>query len=286
MERILRFHPLIAFNDRRGGGPRAGIPPLIFGGAFFCVFFIFMPATILAGPPFVNDDPETVEYRHWEMYLAAQYSHGRDAVSSTLPHFEVNHGVIPNVQLHVIAPLVYVKPQGLGSQYGYGDTELGVKWRFIRETVAIPQVGIFPMIEFPTGDAAKGLGNGRAQYFLPVWIQKSFGPWTTYGGGGYWINPGAGRRNRWQFGWLLQRQIVHSLAVGAEIFHFTASSGDGDASTGCTLGAMIDISESHHLLLSAGRDFHGPGIFSAYVGYQYTFGPQRTAGGVGSPRKI
>ncbi|HEV3191748.1 MAG TPA: hypothetical protein VGY54_14660 [Polyangiaceae bacterium] len=25
-----------------------------------------------AGPPYVTDDPELVEYRHWEMYLASQ----------------------------------------------------------------------------------------------------------------------------------------------------------------------------------------------------------------------
>lgn len=273
-------------NAHRGSGPSAGIRPVFFIGAVFCCLFVFFPRPVPAGPPFVNDDPETVEYRHWEIYLAAQYIHGLDQYSSTLPHLEVNNGVIPNVQLHVIAPLVYVKPQGVSSQYGYGDTELGVKFRFIRETSATPQVGIFPMIEFPTGDQAKGLGNGRAQYFLPIWIQKSFGPWTTYGGGGYWINPGAGKKNWWQFGWLLQRKIVHSLALGAEIYHLTASSDNGDASTGYTIGAMIDISEKHHVLLSAGQNFHGQGNLSAYIGYQYTFGPQKTTGGDGSSREL
>jgi hypothetical protein len=26
------------------------------------------------------------------------------------------------------------------------------------------------------------------QAFLPVWLQKSFGDWTIYGGGGYGLN--------------------------------------------------------------------------------------------------
>jgi len=35
------------------------------------------------------------------------------------------------------------------------------------------------------------------QAFLPVWMQKDVGDWTVYGGGGYWINPGAGQKNWW-----------------------------------------------------------------------------------------
>jgi hypothetical protein len=56
---------------------------------------------------------------------------------------------------------------------------------------------MFPLVEVPSGDADKGLGNGKTQYFLPVWLQKDFGKWTIYGGGGYWINPGTGNKNWW-----------------------------------------------------------------------------------------
>ena len=59
--------------------------------------------------------------------------------------------------------------------------------------------------------------------FIPIWLQKDFGDWTTYGGGGYWINPGPGNRNYWFAGWLLQRQVTKQLALGAEVFHQTAS---------------------------------------------------------------
>jgi hypothetical protein len=241
----------------------------------FWSIFVVMPKISLAGPPFVTDDPETVEYQHWEVYLAAQYKHDRDEDSSTLPHLEVNYGLIPNVQIHLIAPLVYVKPEGETSQYGYGDTELGVKFRFIQETDYIPQVGIFPMVEFPTGNSADGLGNGKAQYFLPIWLQKSWGAWTTYGGGGYWINPGEGNKDWWQFGWLIQRSINSTLTLGTELYYKTASTEDGESAKGYTVGAVINITENHHILLSAGQDIDGPTYLSAYIGYQFTFGPQK-----------
>jgi hypothetical protein len=41
----------------------------------------------------------------------------------------------------------------------------------------------------PTGNAERGLGTGHTHGFMPLWLQKSFGKWLTYGGG-YWINPG------------------------------------------------------------------------------------------------
>jgi hypothetical protein len=234
-----------------------------------------LPAIALAGPPFVTDDPEPVEYKHAEAYLAVQYRHDRDGDSSTLPHVEINYGLIPNVQIHLIAPLQYMKPEGASSHYGYGDTELGVKYRFIRETDYVPQVGIFPLIEFPTGDSDKGLGSGRTQYFLPIWLQKSRGPWTTYGGGGYWINPGERNKDWWQFGWQIQREINKTLTLGTEIYYKTASTADSNDSTGYSVGAIINFTENHHLLLSVGQDINGLNYFSAYIAYQWTFGPQK-----------
>jgi hypothetical protein len=262
-------------NKQSDINSRRSVLCIIFLSAVFWGVFLFAPDLAPAGPPFVTDDPETVEYQHLEAYLAVQYKHDRDGNSSTLPHFEVNYGLIPNVQIHLIAPLVYVKPEGEGSQYGYGDTELGVKFRFIQETDYIPQVAIFPMIELPTGDSVKGLGNGRTQYFLPIWLQKSFGPWTTYGGGGYWINPGDGKKDWWQFGWQVQREITKMLTLGTELYYKTASTEDGKDTTGYTFGAIINITENHHILLSAGQDINGPNYFSVYIGYQFTFGPQK-----------
>jgi hypothetical protein len=244
--------------------------------------FAFMPQMVQAGPPFVTDDPETVAYQHWEIYLAAQFKHDRDQDSSTLPHLEINYGAIPNVQIHLIAPLVYVKPEGGSSQYGYGDTELGVKFRFIQETDYLPQVGIFPMVELTTGDAGKGLGNSRTQYFLPIWLQKSFGPWTTYGGGGYCINPGEGNKDWWQFGWQLSREINKHLTLGAELYYKAADTNDSNDTTGYSVGTIINITENHHILLSAGQDINGPNYLSIYVGYQFTFGPY----GFGPPKKV
>ena len=131
-----------------------------------------------------------MDLNHWEVYLASIDQRTSDGRSGTLPHLEVNYGAFPDLQLHAHCPdrLRFARFVAMGHA-GLGDIEVGAKWRFLQETDATPQVGIFPLLELPTGDQNRGLGAGHTQVFLPVWVQKTLGGWTTYGGGGYWINP-------------------------------------------------------------------------------------------------
>lgn len=265
-------------RGKQSSGFRQKVGPILqIGLAVVLILFLSWSMVLnsaWAGAPFFTDDPEPVSFKHGEFYIGSQYVKARDGQSATLPHFEFNYGILPNVHLHLIAPFQYDRPEGENAQYGYGDTEFGLKFRFIQETEHIPMVGTFPLVLFPTGDSDKGLGNGQAQYFFPLWFQKSWGPWTTYGGGGYWVNQGEGNKNWWFAGWLLQRELTKQLTLGAEIFHRTISQEGGEESTGFQAGGVIHLTPNQHILLSAGRDFDGPNLFTAYIAYQFTFGPE------------
>lgn len=241
----------------------------------FTAAIIILGTTVAthAGPPFVTDDPEPVDYQHWEFYVASQDAKVGGDWSGTAPHIEINYGVVPNVQLHLIMPIGYDVPPDGASHYGYSDTEIGFKYRFLQETNYLPQAGIFPLLEIPTGSAQDNLGNGRLQAFIPLWLQKSWGSWTAYGGGGYGINSFSQGGENWQFvGALLQKQVLPNLALGAEIFHQTASQPDfPNEGTGFNIGAVYDFSEHRHLLFSAGRSIDGPSDFQCYIAYQFTF---------------
>jgi hypothetical protein len=243
---------------------------------FFAVFIgITAGAALLrAGPPFFTDDPEPVDYRHWEFYVASQQARDRDGVSGTAPHFEINYGIAPDMMLHVISPLSFNKPSGRPFRYGLGDMELGLKYRFVRETGGRPQIGAFPHLEVPTGSRGRGLGNGKPQLFIPVWIQKSWGSWTTYGGGGYWINPGSGNRNYWSVGWEVQRDLSRRVTVGGEIFGNTSSAIGQGGQAGFNLGAIFSFGGGHQIMVSAGRDFLGTNTLFFYVAYYLTVGPR------------
>jgi len=229
--------------------------------------------SVYAGPPFRTDDPETVEYRNGEFYVAHAYSNDRGGVSGTAPHLETNFGIVPNVQLHLTIPMAFSRPNGEATLYGPGDVELGVKYRFVQEAENRPMVGTFPIVHLPTGNSDRGLGNGSAQVFLPLWLQKAWGPWQTYGGGGYWINPGTDNQNFWFFGWQVQREVNKRLTIGAEIFNQTPAVKDGSYETGYNIGTMINFTENHHFIFSGGTDIWGQNLFSYYAAYLWTWGP-------------
>ncbi len=227
-----------------------------------------------AGPPFVTDDPEPVDFKHWEVYLATQQNHNADGWSGTAPHLEINYGVVPDVQLHVIAPFAYDRPNGARTTYGFGDMEMGIKYRFVHETDNRPMIGIFPLVELPTGNSTQGLGNGKAQFFLPIWLQKKLGDWSTYGGGGYWFNPGQGNRNWWYGGWQVQRKITEPFAIGAEIQYRTAQTIGGSSSVALNGGGIWDLSKNVHFMLTAGHTVAGRSEFQGYAAIQFTFGSE------------
>jgi len=240
---------------------------------FLLAWLLLSSNLLYSGPPYDTDDPEPVELHHWEFYMSSRPVHNDDGWLGTLPHVEVNYGAVKNVQLHFITPMAFNFPAGEPKNYGLGDTELGVKYRFLQENKSTPMIGIFPLIELPTGNRNKGLGNGRAQLFLPLWIQKSFGDWMTYGGGGYWINPGEGNKNWIYTGWLVQNQLTKKFNLGVELYYMTPQESGGVSETRFNIGAVYDFSEKHHLLLSAGKGFLGPVKAQFYAGYQLTLGP-------------
>lgn len=193
----------------------------------------------LAGPPFRTDDPVPVGYQHSEIYLFSTGTQEADGTNGLGPAVEFNYGPLPDIMLHIVIPMAYNAIESETSHFGYADTEVGIKYRFVHETDGHPMIGIFPLVEFPTGDQDQGLGNGRAQYFFPIWLQKNFGKWTTYGGGGYWINPGQGNKNYWFSGILCQYSFSNSFYLGGEIFYQTADTTDGDDNSGFNLKAAF-----------------------------------------------
>jgi hypothetical protein len=255
---------------------RAGLT--LCAGAAAAMLALCRPAE--AGPPFITDDPVPVDLNHWEVYLYSAGALRQSDAAGFGPGVEVNYGAAPELQLHLIVNAAYNAPDGEATRFGPGDTELGTKYRFVDpgEHDWYPQVAIFPLLELPSGDAARGLGAGHVQAFLPVWIQKDWGKWTVYGGGGYWINPGAGNQNYWFTGITLGRQVTEKLALGAELFHQTANTIGGSASSGFNLGGVYDFTEHYHLLFSAGRGNLAYAIagnvtnpFAYYAAFQWTF---------------
>jgi len=228
-----------------------------------------------AGPPFLTDDPEPVDLNHWEFYIFGQGDKSAAYDSISGPAFEFNYGIAPNTQFHLVAPIANFAYAGSSWASGYGDTEVGIKVRFVDETETIPQIGIFPMVELDTGNSGEGLGNGHSWYRLPVWLQKSWGPWTSYGGGGVALNSAQGERNSGFAGWLVQRDIGKYLTLGAELFWQGADAIGGPGSTLANVGGSINFTEKFNVLFSIGHSISGERDTVWYLGLYWTGGPEK-----------
>jgi hypothetical protein len=240
---------------------------------------LLLPVAALAGPPFQTDDPQPIDYKHFEFYTFGSLDGTAIANGISGPAFELNWGALPNLHLHIIAPLAGVVPgDSTPKAYGLGDIELGIKYRFIQETKKTPMVGTFVMFEMPSGSASKGLGVGKTWYKVPLWAQKSWGPWTTYGGGGETLVNVKGYRNYPFAGWLLQRDLGKKWTLGTEAFYHGP---EGPATAQPRPATLLDFGGYYkfrdpgfQFLFCYGHTIAGQRETYAYAGLYWTWGKE------------
>ena len=232
------------------------------------------PISGRCGAPFETDDPNTVAAGHVELLVFYQGTLTAAGRSGSAPGFEAHFGALDGLELDVAGALAFDTGAGAGTQWGYGDTTLGLKYRVIPESEAVPLVSLVPKLTIPTGDGDRGLGNGGSQVFLAASAQKTQGSFQTYGNAGYWINNGPNNRNYWFFGWQAQYQFSDAWTIGAEIFHTTGQTTGESPSTGFNVGGYYVFNPQRQLLFSAGRGMQNAAVtnrVSAYAGFQLSF---------------
>jgi hypothetical protein len=224
-----------------------------------------------AGPPYVTDDPEPTDYHHFEIYAFTGGTAARNDTSGA-SGLDFNYGGVPDLQLTAVLPLEYDAPSGSPTVLGVGNIELAAKYRFLLQDDFGWDVAVFPRLFLPS--ASRRVGDRHASFLLPIWMERDFGKWSTFGGGGCALNNGDDSQDYCLAGWALTREVMPNLRLGAEFYHQTADTRGGRASTGFGFGATYDISQTYHLMASA-----GPGIQHAdetndaswYVALLFTF---------------
>jgi outer membrane putative beta-barrel porin/alpha-amylase len=216
------------------------------------VLAVLLTAPANAGPPFVTDDPEPTDYGHFEIYAFTQGLSAEGSKSGTALGLEVNYGLVPDVQVSVSLPVGFSAPNRSRPRFGITDAEFGVKYRFMSEDKEgwRPQVSFYPSIDGAI--ATRNFGDNETHEFFPIWAQKSFGPWTAFGGGGYRINPGRDGVNSGFEGATLLRQISERFSAGVELYHESAQAHSSGSVTGIDVGALYDFNKALHVVASAG----------------------------------
>jgi Putative MetA-pathway of phenol degradation len=220
-----------------------------------------------AGPPFVTDDPEPPPPGGWEINVPFILERTPGTTDMDAPLFDLNYG-LPDIQLKLEFPVSVVREDGNGTEAGPGDLLTGVKWRFLNNEQSQLQFGIYPQLLLPTGDHARGLGDGGSAFVFPLLAQKNWDRWTFYGNIGFWWQTAAETRNYVYAGAVLEREINERLTLGAELFGNSPKERGARFDFAFNLGGKWKMSNHVNLLFAGGRDIVGDTNAMAYIGLQ------------------
>jgi hypothetical protein len=198
-----------------------------------------------AGPPYLSDDPEPTDYKHFEIYT---FSNGTVTQTGTTGEagIDFNYGAAPNLQLTAVLPAGYAFG-GLGPDVGgFGNVELAAKYRFLTQDTAGVDVAFFPRVFLPSGSSL--VGTPHTSLFLPLWLEKDWDKWSAFGGGGCELNRGGDSQDFCQMGLVVTRQVTAKLQLGMEVFHQTPDTIGNAATTSLGFGARYDVNDNIHLL--------------------------------------
>ncbi|MBV8745222.1 MAG: hypothetical protein JO134_09295 [Xanthobacteraceae bacterium] len=199
----------------------------------------------MAGPPYLSDDPEPTDYKHFEIYTFSNGTVTQDGTNGEAG-IDFNYGGAPNLQLTAVVPAGYVFPTAGAPVAGLGQVELAAKYRFLTQDVAGVDVAIFPRVFLPSASSA--VGERHAALLVPFWLEKDWDKWSAFGGGGCERNQGGLSQNFCEMGAVLARQVTPKLQLGLEIFHQTPDTIGGRPTTSLGIGVRYDLNDNVHLL--------------------------------------
>jgi hypothetical protein len=229
-----------------------------------CVLVLGPVIPTLAGPPYLTDDPEPTDYQHFEIYTFTNGTATRDGTSGE-GGIDLNYGGAPNLQLTETVLAGYNVPSSGPSAWNLDNIELAEKYRFLTQQNFGLDVAIFPRVLLPSVSAA--VGEQHASFLFPLWMEKDWGQWSAFGGGGCEINRGGDSDNFCLMGAVVTRQITPTLQVGLELFHQTPDTQGGDATTSIGAGVRYDLNENFHLLGYLGRGIQNADSTDRYNWY-------------------
>jgi len=226
------------------------------------------------GPPLITDDPGTPGDGKWEINLALTAEKRRRERSYESPLLDINYGLGDRIQLKYEVPWLVLDERGSHTKAGPGNSAFGMKWRFFDQDRQGIDMSIYPQFEFNNSNSSfdRGLVEKGMEFVLPVQLLKSWGAIS--------LNPELGyvfrehNENEWIYGLAMGYQASSNLELLMEVSGVTQQDFHNDELV-FNLGSRLELSETHALLISAGRSFRssssGEPEFLFYGGAQFNF---------------
>ena len=209
--------------------------------------------------PFYTDDPDVTDrgkfhFEFFNEFDALQHPQFPDLRQNTA-NFKLNYGLPHNLEIDLDVPhLAIFRALGNPGSAGGGDTNLGLKWNFHKESKSsrLPALGASLYIEFPTGDASQQLGSGLKDYWLNLAGQKSLSEKTRVNANAGYLFAGntstgvlgitTARGHVFTGGISLLHDFTTRLTLGGELYGGISNNGDlGKSQFQMLLGGQYQV---------------------------------------------
>jgi hypothetical protein len=236
------------------------------------LILLLVPVSALGqgGPPMITDDPDTPGPRYWEINLAGIIERSQTERRYEAPAADINYGVGERIQLKFEIPWVNSSGPGQPFQAAAGNSNSGVKWRFIGKEGQKIAWSTYPQLELNTGHAGlrKGIVDEGPRFLLPTEL--------TFQVGRFEINGEVGRKfvkngnNGWVSGLLVEFEFSRASEVMAELH--ADQNGAEPTQLILNFGARQKLTEQQILLMAVGTAVSGAPAerthLRVYVGLQ------------------
>ena len=246
-----------------------------------------LPALAQGGPPYYTNDPGTPGPFNWEInvgYMPFLYS---DQSVSHTPDLDINFGVGERIQLtyenawlRVNNPALQSEPGQIGSgktEFGLGQSNPGVKWRFYDAGESGLSVSVFPQLFLnnPNDAVRRGITSPSSSFLLPVEFSKKFGPVdVNYELGYQSVHKGP---DGWLMGLVVGHEFTKKFEVDMELYS-QGSFHPSENQPTIDFGARYKLHSPVILLVMAGRSLeparNNQPYFLGYFGLQFLLPPK------------
>ena len=247
-----------------------------------------LPLAAQGGPPLRTDDPGTPGNRNWEINVASTQFWSKSEREFESPLLDINYGLGDRIQLKYEVPYSFNSDNGAPFKRGFGNSLLGVKWRFYQQSNEKGwRISTYPQLELNPSDP----DAPTARFLLPVEVAKIFGPVGVNFEGGYWfMKQTSNRRTPGErilglaFGHQFNRRFEGLCEVYDDVLM-----GEGVRSDTFDVGGRYEFRKGFLLLFMAGHSLGRIGGQDAsWIGYvglqiQITHGPKKRRGLRGQP---
>ena len=231
----------------------------------------------VSAPPMITDDTGTPGPGDWEINLGAHSEFAGGEHRTEFPSIDINYGAGEDVQLSYEVPYVFVAQPSSGgtsgeSAHGFGDSLIGVKYRFYDNKDTGLSFAVGPQLEFRTPGGSKVISENATGVILPLIMTKEYehasiganlGVESSGGHQKYFASFGAGKR------------LTDHIALLGEIAGVDLNS-PGDKHILLNVGVRDKINDTQSLSASIGHDIYNGSNERSFtyitVNYQKVFG--------------